>query len=328
MQRTGNPWGCLQSPLLQPPPKPPLGARTRGSKAPEHIPVPQHRSGSDPRRHGPFFCQVPLSHAEVWGPRGEFILLADPERGAQGAQGTPRGLRAGNEEASSSRQRGEGRILATSPQRETAASAPSLLAAGASMCEGASEAAPGRRRQGRRQRFHRKPAWRAAASAPRSGLRSCAHYFYLPSAGLRALLVQTPRQHCLLPRSQGWRLSGELSPLFRGASTPPWRGVAPGAPSHSSCLQFQVSCWDAPCLGITPKKVAACPDLAAPPTRGQRGPVGVQGEGLRCGKWLRSANFGVLQHAQGGRMRIWSAPAGEASAAVSAGVRESSEAVV
>lgn len=122
------------------------------------------------------------------------------------------------------RQRGEGRIVATSPQRETAASAPSLLAAGASMCEGASEAAPGRRRQGRRRRFHRKPAWRAAASAPRSGLRSCAHYFYLPGAGLRALLVQTPRQHCLPPHSQGWRLSKELSPIFRGAST---RGSIP-----------------------------------------------------------------------------------------------------
>lgn len=53
----------------------------------------------------------------------------------------------------------EGRRPGTLPQRETAASAPSLLAAGASMCDGASEAAPGGRTQGRRRRFHRKPRW-------------------------------------------------------------------------------------------------------------------------------------------------------------------------
>lgn len=109
VQGTGNPWGCLQSSLLQAPPRPPLGARTRGRKDPEHVPVPQHRSGRDPWRHDPFFCQVPLSHAGIWGPRGGFIPLADPTRGARGAQGTPRGLRAGGEEASSSRRAAAGR---------------------------------------------------------------------------------------------------------------------------------------------------------------------------------------------------------------------------
>lgn len=174
-----------------------------------------------------------------WTPRRGLGALRAPHEVSEPAARRPR--------APGERQRGEGRILATSPQRETAASAPSLLAAGASMCEGASEAAPGRRRQGRRRRFHRKPAWRELLRLHAAGCGAALAIFNLPGTGLLALPVQTPRRRCLPPCSQGWGLRGQPCPPSRGASTPLRRGVTPGPPSRSSSLQFQVSRWDARC---------------------------------------------------------------------------------
>lgn len=113
--------------------------------------------------------------------------------------------------------RGEGRTRLLTPPSETAASARSMLDVRASMCEAASESAPGRRRQAQAgtwttaARFHRKPGW-SAASAPGWGLKSCSSYFYPPgSRFLRFGFGNT--SECSLPPTKA---AGRLRPAIGG----------------------------------------------------------------------------------------------------------------